>query len=93
MEETTPTHENEINALIHKLVNKKIPDLIKVDYISNLFEIIEKNKPIPIEYYTKNLVELSNDTNKKCNATPCKRKALYLDDQNNTYCWIHSQKN
>ena len=51
--------ENRFNILIEKLVNEKIPDKIDIDSINNLFEIIENNKPIPIEYYTKNLVELS----------------------------------
>ena len=93
MENITNTHKQEINILIQKLVNHKIPDLIEIDYISNLFEIIEKNRTIPIEYYTKNLTEISTELYKKCNFITCKRKALYIDDQKNMYCWIHCQKN
>ena len=81
----------EINILTQKILNKKIHDLIEVDFITTLFDIIEKNKTIPIEYYTKNLTEISKEINKKCSFIECKRKALYLDDQNKLYCWIHCQ--
>ena len=85
------TDHTNINILIQKLLHEKIHDSIDIEFISNLFDLIENNKPIPIEYYTKNLIELSKTIDKKCNMKICKRKALYLDEQNIYYCWIHCQ--
>lgn len=82
--------ENRFNILIEKLVNEKIHDVIDTELINNLFEIIENSKPIPIEYYTKNLMELSKTSNKKCDLDICKRKAVYTDSHN-CYCWVHCQ--
>jgi hypothetical protein len=81
-----------IDILIQELLNEKIHDIIDIKSISKLFDIIEKNNPIPIEYYTKNLTELF-DTTEKCNIKKCKRKALYIDEHKKYYCWIHSQSN
>lgn len=83
--------ETSIDILIYKIVNEKLHDFIDTDFISNLFDIIEQNKPIPIEYYTHHLIELSKTLEKKCDNITCKRKALYIDDLKNTYCWIHCQ--
>jgi hypothetical protein len=85
--------QNSINILIQELFNEKIHDLIDIKFISNLFDIIKENKPIPIKYYTKNLIELSKTTDKKCDINICKRKAFYIDEQNKYYCWIHCQSN
>jgi len=81
--------QNSINKLIQKLIDEKISDPIEIDNISNLFSIIENNKPIPIEYYTKNLT-ISNN-NKKC--IMCERKSSYIDESKTNYCWIHCQIN
>jgi hypothetical protein len=82
-----------INILIQKLINEKIHDKIDIDYMCNLFDIIDKNKPIPIEYYKKQLFKIPNIVNKKCDIKTCNRKALYMDEYNINYCWIHSQTN
>lgn len=88
------TNQNNIDVLIQKLLNEKIHDQIDVKFISNLFDIIEKNKPMPIEYYTKKLIELSKTTEKQCDVKICERKALYIDEQEKKYyCWIHCQIN
>jgi len=83
-------NNNITSILIEKIVEEKIHDKIDIELINNLFEIIGNNKPIPIEYYTKQLIELSDPNDKKCNFKICKRKALYTDSYNN-YCWIHCQ--
>ena len=85
-------NQNNINLLIQKLIDEKISDPIDIDNISNLFSIIENNKPIPIEYYTKILTDISNN-NKKCNIKMCEKKALYIDENKKCYCWIHCQLN
>ena len=92
MEKITIDKSN-IDILIQNLVNEKLHDSIDIESVSNLFNIIEKNNPIPIEYYTKNLTELTKITDKKCDIKICKRDALYVDDQKKYYCWIHCQLN
>lgn len=105
---------NDIDILIQKITNEKIHEYIDIEYISTLFNIIDKNKPIPIEYYKKQLVRIpniidknsniidknsniidkkSNIIDKRCNTQTCNRKALYVDEYNIYYCWIHSQNN
>jgi hypothetical protein len=74
---------NNIEFLITEINSKNIKKLI-TDNISDLFTIYEKNKPIPIYYYTKNLTE------KKDKCSICHRKSFYFDNYKN-YCWIHAQ--
>ena len=85
-----PTEENAIDSLIINIKNQKIYDKINVDYINNLFEIIDNERAIPIEYYNKTLYELAKPYNKRCDLKSCSRKAQYTDSVNN-YCWIHCQ--
>ena len=71
---------NEINNI--ELI---IPNKIDTEDLKELFNIFNTNKPIPIRYFEKNLVEKKTI---KCNK--CSRRSLYTDNLNN-YCWIHSQ--
>lgn len=85
--------KSNIDVLIEKLINEKIHDKIDIEFVSNLFDVIDKNKPIPIEYYTTKLVELPITVDKKCDIKTCKRKAVYVNDREKNYCWIHCQLN
>jgi hypothetical protein len=89
--ENTLIYKSNIDILIEKILNEEIPDLIDIKYISNLFKIIKKNKIIPIEYYTKILIEIPKLIEKKCDIKICNRNALYIDEQKKYYCWIHCQ--
>ena len=83
--------KSNIDVLIQKLLNEKIHDSIDIEFVSNLFEVIESNNPIPIEYYRKKLNELPKSVERKCEFHTCKRKALYIDEDRKNYCWIHCQ--
>ena len=76
--------------LIEEIKAEKIPSSIEIEFINNLFDIINKNRTIPIEYFNKNLIEIPKTLIKKCDGKDCKRKALYNDNHNN-FCWIHCQ--
>ena len=76
-----------IQDLIQTIIQTSVCKKIDTEPINHLFEILEQNKTIPIEYYDKNLTEIKK--NVKC--TLCERNALYNDDKNN-YCWIHAQR-
>jgi len=89
--ENIVTYKSNIDILIQNILNENIHELIDIKPITNLFKIIEKNKTIPIEYYTKNLIEIPKSIEKKCDNKICKRNALYVDEQKKYYCWIHSQ--
>ncbi len=76
----------ELNTLM-KSTNIKIKESIDINMINNLIESIEEQKPIPIAFYSKPLIELKNNK-QKCHK--CKRIGQYSCD-NNIYCWIHAQ--
>ena len=76
--------------LIEEIKAEQLPNSIEIEFINNLFDVINKNRTIPIEYFNKNLIEIPKSIIRKCDSKNCNRKALYNDKQNN-YCWIHSQ--
>lgn len=85
--------KSNIDILIQKLINEKIHDEIDIEFVSNLFEVMDKKKPIPIEYYTKKLSEIPKTIERKCEIKICKRRAIYVDEERKNYCWVHCQSN
>jgi hypothetical protein len=80
-----------IENLIKEINEEQISSSIEIEFINNLFDVIDKNRTIPIEYFSKNLVEIPKTVIRKCDNIICKRKAQYNYKENN-FCWIHSQK-
>lgn len=72
--------------LLMNLTNIKIKETINIKDVDNLILSIEKNKPIPIMFYNKILVELKNT---KTICTLCKKIGQYTY-RNNIYCWVHA---
>lgn len=62
-----------------------IKESIQIDDLNNLLIIIETNKPVPIKYYSKNLIEIK--TKLKC--ISCNKVAQYKSNDV-CYCWIHA---
>ena len=56
------------------------------DDINNLIIRFENNKPIPLKYYNKELIELKKN---KIACNSCKRIGQYKLD-NKILCWIHA---
>lgn len=77
--------QEELNILM-KSTDIKIKEGIDINHINNFIVAIEDNKPIPIIFYNKNLVEIKNSKN-KCSV--CKRVGQYNCD-NVIYCWVHA---
>lgn len=75
----------ELKSIINNS-NIKIKDTINIKDVNNLMLSIEENKPIPISFYNKTLIELKNNKN-KCSL--CKRSGQY-SCENNFYCWVHA---
>jgi hypothetical protein len=63
-------------------------DLKKGEKLFKLINKINKNKIIPINYYQE-LFKLNN-TNTICSS--CSRIAVYYNQKNNVFCWIHAQQ-
>jgi hypothetical protein len=82
----------DIENLIKEIKAEEISSSIEIEFINNLFDVINKNRTIPIEYFNKNLMEISKTLTIKCDNIDCKRKALYCNNENN-FCWIHSITN
>jgi hypothetical protein len=76
----------ELNSLLKTTSDTKIKSSIKINDINNLLIFFENKKPIPINYYCKNLVEIKNNKN-KCNK--CSKIAQYKYN-NDILCWNHA---
>lgn len=62
-----------------------IKDPIQTDDIDILLILIDNNKPIPIKYYSKDLIEIKY----KIKCTKCNKMGQYKLN-NLHYCWIHA---
>ena len=76
---------NELNFMINEIEKIKLLK-IDIDEVNYMFKILEENKPIPINYYTNNIIITKNKNNCKI----CNKKSNYIVN-NNVYCWIHVQ--
>jgi hypothetical protein len=76
---------NEFKILV-KNENIQIKDKINIEDMNNFIICIENNRPIPIIFYNKILIEIKNNKIKCCK---CVRIGQYkcLED---VYCWIHA---
>ena len=63
-----------------------INNIYNNDDINNLIITFEKNKPIPLKYYNKELIELKKN---KIVCNSCKRIGQYKLN-NDILCWIHA---
>ena len=64
----------------------KIKNPIYIKDVDTLIMSIEENKPIPIMFYSKTLIEIKNT---KTMCTICKKIGQYSYG-NNIYCWVHA---
>lgn len=71
----------EINNLI-KSSKLYIKEKINIDDLNNLLLLFENNKPIPIKYYSKNLIEIKSKN--KCSF--CSKTCQYKCNDI-LYCW------
>ena len=80
----------EIEKLITSLQSLKIKEKIQINELNNFFSLFENDKPIPINYYDKNLTQIKSKN--KCNF--CDKIAQYKCHEN-LYCWscAHSFNN
>jgi hypothetical protein len=76
----------EIKTLI-KSSKLNIKENINIDDVNILLTSSENNKPIPINYYCKNLVELKIKNTSKC--LYCNKIAQYKYGDI-LYCWGHA---
>ena len=76
----------ELNNIIKNISDIKIKSSINKNDIDNLLVFFESEKPIPINYYYKNLIEIKNNKN-KCNK--CNKIAQYKYN-NDILCWNHA---
>lgn len=76
-----------INELKYLIESQKlsIKDTIEIDDINKLIILSESNNPIPIKYYSKNLVHVKGNNICIC----CNKVAVYKSN-NSYYCWTHS---
>lgn len=77
---------NAIKELLIIIQNIQISSLITLQDVNELIKNYENKKPISIDYYYKNLIEIKNIKIKCCN---CDRTAQFKMDTY-VYCWIHS---
>jgi len=64
-----------------------IKESIKIDDVNSLLSSSENNKPIPITYYSKNLIEIKIKNKNKC--FYCNKISQYKCDDI-LYCWGHA---
>lgn len=62
-----------------------IKNPINIDDINKLIISYESNNPIPIKYYSKNLIHIKN----KAICKSCSKLALYKYNEL-YYCWSHA---
>jgi Rps23 Pro-64 3,4-dihydroxylase Tpa1-like proline 4-hydroxylase len=76
---------NEFKIIV-KNKNIQIKDKINIENMNNFITSIENNRPIPIIFYNKILVEIKNN---KIKCIKCSKIGQYkcCDD---VYCWIHA---
>jgi penicillin-binding protein-related factor A (putative recombinase) len=64
-----------------------IKETIRIDDVNSLLTSSENNKPIPINYYRKNLIEIKIKHKNKC--FYCNKISQYKCDDI-LYCWVHA---